>query len=162
MESKEMIGLKIKLARQIAHMTQQQLGEKIGKTRRTIHNYENGSVDIPIPVLITISQILGDPDLANLADLTDGSIKQQADQDKLDAFTGFLSSIGADITSNQDGEYIVRYDFDRDFTRKVPLTSAELKTLYARIRGIVQNEIRYLKPEETELYSFFNEKERIK
>ena len=45
--------------RKRAGMTQEDLGDKIGKHRSTIQGYENGSVDIPYSIVEKIAEALG-------------------------------------------------------------------------------------------------------
>jgi len=55
------IGLSIKLARKQAHLTQQELAEKIGKTTSSIRKYEKGLTQIPIDVVDRIATALNVP-----------------------------------------------------------------------------------------------------
>lgn len=52
------IGKRIRDARKNAHLTQIELGERIGKTESSIRKYEKGLVQIPFDVLSSISEVL--------------------------------------------------------------------------------------------------------
>lgn len=54
-------GKRIKEARLLNNMTQQQLASKIGKTESSIRKYEKGIVNIPLGVLEDIAQIFNMP-----------------------------------------------------------------------------------------------------
>ena len=53
------IGQRIKTAREKIGWSQRELGEKIGKDRKTITNYETGVTDPPASVLNLIARTLG-------------------------------------------------------------------------------------------------------
>lgn len=55
------IGIRIKLARQNAKMTQEELGERIGKTSRYIQAIENENKGFSLDTLIRIIRVLNLP-----------------------------------------------------------------------------------------------------
>ena len=54
------IGEKIKIARENANLTQEELGKKCGTTKQTIYKYESGIVtNIPIDRIEMIASVVG-------------------------------------------------------------------------------------------------------
>lgn len=53
------IGQRIKTAREKIGWSQRELGEKVGKDRKTITNYETGVTDPPAGVLVAMSRAIG-------------------------------------------------------------------------------------------------------
>lgn len=55
-----LIGQRLKLRRELSGLTQEQIGEKIGKTFATVAKYESGEIkNIDIMVISTIADITG-------------------------------------------------------------------------------------------------------
>lgn len=53
------IGERIKYLREKQHMSADELGAKIGKSRATIYRYEKGEIEnLPVPVLIPLAMAL--------------------------------------------------------------------------------------------------------
>ena len=50
---------RLKQARKSAGLTQQQLGELIGKTSDTVRGYEKGRIDLPVPALEALAAATG-------------------------------------------------------------------------------------------------------
>lgn len=53
------VGENIKKYRKIKRLTQKELGEKIGRTQRTIQAYEKGEVTPPLTIIENLANILG-------------------------------------------------------------------------------------------------------
>lgn len=64
---REDIGKRINSFRKAKKITQKDLGHMIGKSESTIQKYEAGKIDIPLPILQKISDVLG----INATDLVD-------------------------------------------------------------------------------------------
>lgn len=57
------IGERIKKLRLEHNMTQEELGEKIGAIKQTVHKYENGTItNIPIERIEAIAKVFGVPE----------------------------------------------------------------------------------------------------
>ncbi|MFZ8863359.1 MAG: helix-turn-helix domain-containing protein, partial [Thermocrinis sp.] len=56
---KKAIGVRIRLIRKLLGLTQKELGEKIGRSWKTINRWEAGEREIPDTALKLISQIFG-------------------------------------------------------------------------------------------------------
>lgn len=57
--TREDVGTMITLRRQMAGMSQKDLGDAIGKDARSVSSYESGNVDIKLSVLIKIADAFG-------------------------------------------------------------------------------------------------------
>lgn len=74
------IGKRIKLAREVKGMTQEQLGKKVGMNKSTIQRYETGQVSkIKSPIVESLAKSLNvNPDwLIEKSDIMDNSVKMQ-------------------------------------------------------------------------------------
>lgn len=72
------IGIRIKLARQNAKMTQEELGERIGKTSRYIQAIENENKGFSLDTLVRIIRVLNLP--ADSIIYPEPDIDSEADQ----------------------------------------------------------------------------------
>ncbi|KIF67642.1 transcriptional regulator [Streptomyces sp. AcH 505] len=62
---RQVIGIRIRDAREAANLTQPQLGERVGRDVKTIHRIERGTSDPKLTDLLLIADAIGVP----LADL---------------------------------------------------------------------------------------------
>lgn len=54
----EAVGAKVRAARIAAGLTQEQLGEKIGRSPQSVAKYEKGTDSISVPMLVSIAAAL--------------------------------------------------------------------------------------------------------
>jgi transcriptional regulator with XRE-family HTH domain len=62
---KQRVGMRIRAAREAAHMTQEQLADRIGLKRSSVANIELGNQDMPVTRLAYVAEVLN-LDLADL------------------------------------------------------------------------------------------------
>ena len=97
----KMIGENIRYYRMKSHYSQKELGEKVGKSRTSIVNIENGNQHPPIHLLIDISRELN------------VSIHKILDMDKLNHYTKnkeeYLQQALKKIESEDDKEVVADF-----------------------------------------------------
>lgn len=87
------IGYNIKKQRKQNKMTQQELGNKIGKTESTIRKYENGSIEVPLSVLDSIAKVFG----INPLSLLEYDYYKNHITDMDDSIELFFNTLGIDL-----------------------------------------------------------------
>lgn len=97
------IGDNIKKYRKLAHLTQVQLAEKIGKSESTIRKYEANNVKPDFSVLDDIANVLGCT-LIDLVNDTDKSINSEFD--KTDYLEQYIKSLGYEIGGDESEGYL--------------------------------------------------------
>ena len=127
-------GKRIKEARQLNHMTQQQLATKIGKTESSIRKYEKGIVNIPLGVLEDISRVLN-VSSEKLVYGTEENKKREEEIRRFDmllhpkqvnmCITQLLSSIGYTISS-PDAPYKRITPSHQDLSEKLFIDNKEI------------------------------------
>lgn len=101
------IGYYIKKHRKLNHLTQEQLGQAIGKTTSSIQKYESGKTEVPRSVLEKIASVL---DL-HILDLLDDTSAMDWYSTRDEAIISLLNSIGCKIEFNSENinETILHY-----------------------------------------------------
>ena len=67
-------GAKVRAARAVLGLSQDELGELVGLTQRSVHRIEQGLVEARLRTIFTIEQFLNERDLA-FEDLPDGGFR---------------------------------------------------------------------------------------
>lgn len=179
------IGDTIKKYRKLKGLTQKELGEKIGRTQRTIQAYEKNEVIPPLTIIENLANILG----AEKSDLISGNsldeklenIKNMPTYDKSD-IEDFAKQLNIDyLNLNPEGKnniadiYVARsnmyqkmidltetdkyiYDFNMDIHNKAPIFK-EASTY--DIENIYKEKIKKLKDKLNNLEKINNSLEKI-
>lgn len=101
------IGYNIKKHRKSLHLTQEQLGKRIGKTTSSIQKYEAGKTEIPRSVLEDIAATLN----VHLLDILDDTSALEWYDSRDNAIISLLASLGCkvDIGINAAGDTSLHY-----------------------------------------------------
>lgn len=102
------IGYYIKKHRKLNHLTQEQLGQAIGKTTSSIQKYESGKTEVPRSVLEKIASVLG----LHVLDLLDDYSAMDWYTTRDEAIISLLNSIGCKVefsSENNNGETAIHY-----------------------------------------------------
>lgn len=87
------IGYNIKKQRKWNKMTQQELGNRIGKTESTIRKYENGTIEVPLSVLDDIAEVFE----INPLSLLEYDYYENHIENKDDSIELFFNMLGIDL-----------------------------------------------------------------
>lgn len=170
------IGEVLKNVRKERGLTQEQLAKLIGKSKRTIQHYESGQTEIPQDVLIKISsklqttklfiymQEIFNENIKTLCEIKEEESKIAIEiSEKCPEFFDYLGILGIDVKLEDDGFLFSFDDTNEGQIIMYTLSVKEMILFQEKIKRLIQNEVRFSKPDadEREVYQLFNENNRL-
>ena len=132
------IGLKIKQIRLDNHLTQVEFAKKISISRSSLINYENNKRQIPINVLITISQVFN----IKMDELTNFNSEITYEEAKTLNDAGMINDVSVINSSSDDlklenfKEFLEKHDFPVNI-----LNASELEMLHTKTIEYIEFEL---------------------
>lgn len=132
------IGLKIKQIRLDNHLTQVEFAKKISISRSSLINYENNKRQIPINVLITISQVFN----IKMDELTNFNSEITYEEAKTLNDAGMINDVSVINSSSDDlklenfKEFLEKHDFPVNI-----LSDPELEVLHTKTIEYIEFEL---------------------